>query len=69
MAVYQVEQYYIHMSIEGIDEDKLKEYLSENDFTDYEIDWGNETVVIDGIECQNEAGQYEEEINQLRATK
>ena len=69
MSVYQVEQYYIHMSIEGVDEGKLKDYLSENGLSDYDIDAGNEVIVIDGMECDNMAAQHEEEINQLRVTK
>ena len=41
MSVYQVEQYYIFMEIKGVDQDRLKGYLAENNLTDYDIDVGN----------------------------
>ncbi len=64
MSVYQVEQYYIYMSIEGIDTSKLTSFLSESGLDDYDI--CDNHVTVDGIECENMACQYEESINELR---
>jgi hypothetical protein len=64
MAVYQVEQYYIDMTVKGIDEEEVANYLSKNGLDDYSFD--GEALIIDGIECENMAAQYEEEINELR---
>jgi len=66
MTVYQVERYYIYMEIKGIDIDKLKCYLDENGLDDFVIDVDENTITIDGIECDNAAAQHEEEINNLK---
>ncbi len=67
MAVYQVEQYYIFMRIDGISRSALNTYLACNGLDDFSID--GDDITIDSIECENEAAQYEEEINQLRGAK
>ena len=69
MAVYQVEQYYIYMSVKGINQDDLKAYLDSNGLDDYEVDGSSAMITIDGIESEDMAAQYEEEINQLRVNK
>ncbi len=64
MSVYQVEEYYIYMSIKDVDLPELNSYLNSNGLDDFSID--GDSITIDGIECENVAAHHEEEINELR---
>ena len=64
MSVYQVEEYYIFMSIKYATNTQLKEinkYLESESISNYEHQDGN--IVIDGFESKNEAETCEQAIN------
>ena len=64
MSVYQVEQYYIHNNIKKANVKIIKEYLEGNGLNDYEIQSDN-TITVDGFECEHEAWRHEENISKL----
>lgn len=66
MSVYQVEQFYIHLSTKGCDSKllaKITELLHENNCTDYEFQGC--FLVIDGFESECDAVNIEELIHGL----
>ena len=66
MSVYQVEQFYIHISTEGFNVElieKIKFLLIENDWQDYEFQEG--ALVVDGFEGEYDALGIEELIQDL----
>ena len=66
MSVYQVEQFYIHISTEGFNVElieKIKFLLIENDCGVYEFQRG--ALVVDDFESECDAVNIEELINDL----
>ena len=64
MSVYQVEQYYIHNDIKKSNVKIIKKYLEENGLDDYEIQ-SDDTITVDGFECEHEAWLHEANILNL----
>ena len=64
MSVYQVEQYYIHNDIKKANVKIIVKYLEENGLDDYEIQ-SDDTITVDGFECEHEAWRHESNILKL----
>ena len=69
MSVYQIEQYYVHMSIKGFSvqlKDSIKELLGDHSCSDYEFQ--EDYLIVDGFESEHDADIIEEFIHDLVLT-
>ena len=66
MSVYQVDQYYIYMSLATASKerlDKINKYLDDNGFCDYEHQ--GDCISIDGFESESDAKDCERAIEDI----
>jgi hypothetical protein len=67
MSVYQVEEFYIHITGRKMSEnamEAIKKLLSDEGWRDYEFQGGGQ-IVVDGIPSEHEALELEEKIESL----
>jgi hypothetical protein len=67
MSVYQVEQYYIHMNLKNVEitadiKGRICAHLEESNWTNYEFQDNDTTLIIDDIEDESEGESLEAEI-------
>lgn len=66
MSVYQVEQYYIYMSLATASKErlgKINKYLEDEGLSDYEHQ--GDCINIDGFESEQDAEKCENDINEI----
>ncbi len=61
MSVCQVEQYYIHLKVDGLDSKKeeIKSVLLKNNCMNYDFQ-GDDNLVVEDFECEFDAGKVEQ---------
>ena len=66
MTIHQIEQFYIHMQVRGVnevDKENIEAYLADNGLSDFE--WQDDFLVVDGFESENDAQAHEEFLHDI----
>jgi hypothetical protein len=71
MSVYQVEEYYIHMSglkVSAPQKEAIEELLNDEGFSNYEFQDNDTVLVVDDITSESDGDTLESEIESILDT-